>query len=242
MLFGRHWTLTIRLKLSLVAMPVRDRTQVRGSSPRHLPPRTATLTSLPLVQQSIMRNTLILLSLVLVAAWMPTSVRAQDEGFSVVVNPTTGAARLRNDSNTAIDIDGYLLVAEQDVFAPGNWSSLKDNQMQGWQEGQSTDLIIGEVNLDTALTIPVGGDVAIGAPYDVFTPSAIGEPEPEFGITYSVAGVGVFRGELEFESRNNVVLRVNPTTGALHASWRGESRRFDATIGQRWLALAWQSY
>jgi hypothetical protein len=48
----------------------------------------------------------------------------------------------------------------------------------------------------------------------VINPTAIGQPEPEFDFTFSVEGVGVFNGDLEFEVDNNIVLVVDRTTGA----------------------------
>jgi hypothetical protein len=139
---------------------------------------------------------------------------AADEDFSVVVNPRTGQTVLRNDSNSAVNIDGYLFVADSNVFSTGSWSSLTDNATPGWLEGQATTKILSEVNLTSSLSVPANGTVPLGSPYNVVNPTAIGQPEPEFDFTFSIEGVGVFNGDVEFENDNNIVLVVDPATGA----------------------------
>jgi hypothetical protein len=68
--------------------------------------------------------------------------------------------------------------------------------------------------LTNSLSVPANGTVPLGSPYSVINPTAIGQPEPEFDFTFSVDGVGVFDGDLEFEMDNNIVLVVDPATGA----------------------------
>ena len=160
-----------------------------------------------------MRNTLACFSLLaLMAALTPAGALASDEDVSIVINPQTGAASIRNDSGAPLDLDGYLLT--NGTFNTGTWSSFEDQVLPGWLEGQATSSILSEVNLLDSTTLAVDSSLSIGNPYDVFAPSAFGEPEPEFNFTYSVEGVGVFEGEIEFEVDNNIVLVVNPTTGA----------------------------
>lgn len=149
-----------------------------------------------------------------VAALMPVASSAQDENFSIVINPRTGAAALRNDGETAVNLDGYLLTADQSTFDSVAWSSLEDQSTGSWVEGQANDTVISEVNLFGSLPVAPGGLVDIGDPYSPFVPTAIGEAEPAFSFSYSVDGGGVFPGEVEFEVANNLVLEINPNTGA----------------------------
>lgn len=161
--------------------------------------------------------TFCLLTVTLVVIALPQLVVA-DEDFSVVINPRTGAATLRNDTDSAINLDGYLFVADpsspNDVFSTGPaWDRISDGNA-GWFAGQATTMILSEVNLTGALNVPGKGSISLGTPYQVQAPSKIGEAEPEFDFTYSVDGTGVFSGDVEFEADNNVVLVVDPTTGA----------------------------
>jgi hypothetical protein len=91
---------------------------------------------------------------------------------------------------------------------------LTDNSTPGWFEGQATATILSEVNLNNSLSVPGHGVVPLGSPYLAQSPTAIGQPEPEFEFTISVEGVSVFTGDLEFEMDNNLVLVVDPMTGA----------------------------
>jgi hypothetical protein len=161
-----------------------------------------------------MRNsTICFLILAFTATAMPRPVIA-DEDFSVVVNPRTGATFLRNDRNTPANIDGYLFVGDVNAFNTSSWNSLTDGSTPGWSEGQATVRILSEVNLTNSLSVPGHGMVPLGSPYLVQSPTAIGQPEPEFKFTISIVGAGVFTGDLEFEMDNNLVLVVDPMTGA----------------------------
>lgn len=164
-----------------------------------------------------MRNTWVCLTVAALAMTAaPTTTRGADADVAVVVNPTTGSVSLRNDTTSTINIDGYLFTAALGVFDPGDtaWSSLEDQSVAGWLQGQGTTSILSETNLNTSLSITAGGAVSLGSPYEVFTPTAFGEAESTFNFTYSVEGAGVFAGEVEFVVDNNLVLVVNPTTGA----------------------------
>ena len=162
-----------------------------------------------------MRITLALPMLaVAIVALLPVASLAQDEDFSIVVNPQTGSASLRNDGDSAVSLDGYLLTAGQSTFDAAAWDSLEDQATGGWIEGQANDTVISEVNLTTSLFVNPGELVPIGSPYSPFVPSTIGEPEPEFSFSYSIEGVGVFPGELEFAVDNNIVLEIDPVSGA----------------------------
>jgi hypothetical protein len=141
-----------------------------------------------------------------------------DEAFSVVINGRTGDAVLRNDGSTPVSIDGYLLRSPfANVFDPSSWDSLEDSAVPGWSESLATGNRFGEANLFSATSVPAGGTVNIGSPYMPFAPTAIGASEPgldSIDFTYSVAGMGAFSGDVEFVSRNTVVLVVDPVTGS----------------------------
>ncbi len=136
-----------------------------------------------------------------------------DEDLSIVVNPRTGAASLRNDSNAPIDVDGYLLRAGSTVFDPSAWNSLDEQGVSGWFDGPAAANRLGDTNLLGSTSIQPGASLSIGSPYIPFEPASIGEAEPEFDFTYSVPGLGSFTGDVEFSVRNTVVLVVDPATG-----------------------------
>ncbi len=148
-----------------------------------------------------------------IVALMPVASKAQDEDFSIVVNPRTGSAALRNDGDSTVNLDGYLLTSGGSTFDSVAWTSFEEQSISGWDEGQANDTVIGELNISGSLPISPGELVPIGNPYTTFAPSAIGEPEPEFSFSYSLEGVGVFPGEVEFAVDNNIVLEIDPASG-----------------------------
>lgn len=142
-----------------------------------------------------------------------------DEDFSLVINPFTGAAELRNDGADDVAIDGYFVTsAATPLLDPESWSSLSDSAILGWSETFSeTGNRLGELNLFESLTVPAGESVAIGNPYTPFAPSGFGEVEPglrSLNFQYTLADDSVSRrGDIEFSARNTVVLVVDPDSG-----------------------------
>ncbi|MEQ8849731.1 hypothetical protein [Botrimarina sp.] len=139
---------------------------------------------------------------------------AADEDLSIVVNPRTGTASIRNDSQAPLEIDGYLLRAGSPVFDSAGWNSFEEQGISGWVDGPSAANRLGDTNLFGSLSIDPGQSLPIGAPYAPFTPTEIGQPEPTFNFSYNVPGVGSFDGDVEFSLQNTLVLVVNPATGA----------------------------
>lgn len=159
-----------------------------------------------------------LTSLVVVAA--ATERCRADEDFSLVINPFTGAASLRNDGIAPVAIDSYLITsAGATVLNPAGWNSLDDNSVPGWQETTSAGgNRLGELNLFQSLTIGAGQSVGIGNPYTPFSPSTFGAAEPglsALNFAYTRANEGQARiGDVEFSRRNTVVLVIDAATGA----------------------------
>ena len=160
-----------------------------------------------------MRIRLLLATAALGAASLaPLSARA-DEDLAIVVNPQTGAAAIRNDSDSTIDLNGYLLRAGTDLFDPVAWNSLEEQAIPGWVDGPGLSNRIADTNLLSSSSLDPGETFDLGSPYVPFSPSAFGETEPTFDFTYNVPGVGSFTGDVEFEVQNNVVLVVNTDSG-----------------------------
>lgn len=150
------------------------------------------------------------------AGWGGTA--GADELFSMVIDPFTGAAHLRNDSPSPVNLDGYLLKAPSGpIFDSATWVSLQDSLGSGWRESSPAPNRIADTNLQASTVIPAFGQVDLGKPYKPFVPSAFGQPEPGLGslnFTYTLANESApRRGDIEFASRNTLVLVVDPVTG-----------------------------
>lgn len=170
-----------------------------------------------------MRCSLPIYALAMFVAALP--VVYGDEDLTAVIDSSTGAASIRNDSDAPISINGYLFDADDGtVFDETSWISLQnatgndppagDPPITGWLEGQANGSILSETNLFGSLTINPGASQSLGSPYLPFAPSGIGEPEPLFNFTYSVEDGETTRGDIEFVADNNLVLVVDTETGA----------------------------
>jgi hypothetical protein len=149
------------------------------------------------------------------AALLPGQTQGQDQALSLSINPLTGTASIRNDTASSVSIDGYLLTSPASVFNPGGWTPLTGNaSFPGWAQGPAETNRMGEANLFSSLPITGGALIPIGSPYTPFSPIQIGQPEPGLKFEYSIDGVGSIEGDVVFEPQNNVVLLVNPATGA----------------------------
>jgi hypothetical protein len=154
-----------------------------------------------------------------IGATADRSCRA-DEPFSLVVDPFTGTATLRNDGPATVNLDGYYLTSgSTPVFNTAMWNSLQDQSKSGWQEASSpAGNRMGEVNLFESIAIPAGGELPIGQPYTPVAPAEFGQREPGLGtmnFSYTLDGeTAAHRGDVEFSSRNTVVLVIEPQTGA----------------------------
>ncbi len=155
----------------------------------------------------------ILLGVTAVALGVTSARLLADENLSIVVDPRTGAASLRNDSTAPLAIDGYLLRASAPTFSPPGWSSL-EGVVAGFRETAAGNNRLGELNLTGSTSLNPGQSLSLGSPYAPFAPTEFGAFEPAFDFTYSLASGGSFTGDVEFSRRNTVVLVVDPATGA----------------------------
>ena len=142
-----------------------------------------------------------------------------DEEFSLVIDPFTGAASLRNDGAAAVDLDGYFVKSVASPLNTEAWATLGDSGAVGWTATASdSGNRLGEVNLFGSLSVGVGESVSIGNPYPAFAPGEFGESIPggrtmDFSYTL-VNESSAFSGDVEFSAQNTVVLVVDPSTGS----------------------------
>ena len=154
-------------------------------------------------------------------AWLAiaTNFAIADEEFSLVIDPFTGAASLRNDTASPIELDSYFIASPSDpVLQVDAWGSLEDNSVAGWRESSSdSGNRLAELNLTGSLEILGNESVSIGNPYPAFSPSTLGERAPALNslrFNYTLANESVQRrGDVEFSARNTLVLVVDPNTG-----------------------------
>jgi hypothetical protein len=86
----------------------------------------------------------------------------------LTVDPSTGAAQLKNSSATTLQIDGYSVLSASGSLLPanGNWLSLQDQGTNGWEESNPTPEILSELLTDGFLTLNPGQFVNLGNLFD----------------------------------------------------------------------------
>lgn len=114
----------------------------------------------------------------------------------------TGAGRMINFSETAIDIDFYQIESEAGLLDSDGWTSLDSQEGDdppgtGWVEaGGSNANILGEGRLEGMLSIAAeGGETRLGTLFDVNHPMA-GDPDLLFSV--GLLGAGQVFGAVEF--------------------------------------------
>jgi hypothetical protein len=163
-----------------------------------------------------MRLNAVILGTLLILSGLRTA--SADEELSVVINGRTGAALLRNDSSSTLQLDGYLLRSPSaDVFNTSGWSRLANNPATpGWSASAGAPDRLSEANLFGSTPIAAGASLSLGAPYVPFAPTMFGQQETgleSIDFSYSTLS-GAFTGDVEFISRNTIVLVVDPMSGA----------------------------
>jgi hypothetical protein len=86
--------------------------------------------------------------------------------LALVVDPTTGDARLENFSAHDFTIDAYTISSESNSLLT-SWSSLEDQNMTGWVEALPTSGRLSELNPSGALLLSVGSAIDLPGLFDV---------------------------------------------------------------------------
>ena len=108
------------------------------------------------------------------------------------VNPSSGAISIFNPGvTTTVNLDGYVLESEAGSFTLGQWNSLSDQSISGWQEAAPTANAISELNLTGSLALAPGGSISLGSPF-----TAAGVEDLTF--SYSTPGDGVYDGTVTY--------------------------------------------
>jgi len=86
------------------------------------------------------------------------------------IDPSNGEATLRNPSNTAVDIDGYIISSSNASLASDQWNSLEDQGAAGgdWLEFlNASDSQIGEFKATEATTLDPLASLSLGPIFDL---------------------------------------------------------------------------
>ena len=86
----------------------------------------------------------------------------------LVVDPTTGQAQLKNSSPSELSFDGYSILSASNSLLPGNgnWMSLADQGISGWQESNATTGSLNELRTSGFTTLSAGQSLNLGGLFD----------------------------------------------------------------------------
>jgi hypothetical protein len=163
----------------------------------------------------------------------------------LLVDWGTGEMSIVNMGGETVAIDAYTIVSAAGSLNPSNsgWHSFQDQGLNGWdQADNSNSTRLTEFNPTGVRTFAPGSSASIGRPLLVAAPAKFGDEIESVGLTfeYSIAGVGaeegLVRGLLTNAPVNNLVLTIDPDTGA--ASLRNASPFFDVSIAAYTIASA----
>jgi hypothetical protein len=153
------------------------------------------------------------------------------------VDRITGSIKIENVVGSPVAFDGYSIVSTGGNL-DGAWNSLDDQNVADWDEADNSNAFRRtEFNPSNSTTINVGGSRLLGTPFSPPTPTAIGQTVEDVLFQYAVPGQGVVEGVVEYTGRrNNLVLTIDPTTGA--ARIQNESTFFNVEIDAYTIASA----
>ncbi len=139
---------------------------------------------------------------------------AVEERLVLNVNRTTHAVAISNPGTTGIAIDGYSVhSAALNELNPANFTSLGGT----WQTANSTTARVNQLNPTAAPTIGVGSNLSLGNIYAPPVPAAFGDTTEDLTFDYTQPDGTLKTGVINYTGTtgiNNLVLRVDPTTGA----------------------------
>lgn len=107
-------------------------------------------------------------------------------GIVLFVDPTTGQAVLKNTSATSMTISGYSILSESESLLQGNWDSLADHSLSGWDEAPPEDSALSELNPYGELVLNAGDRYNLGRIYDAM------EGAEDLELEFLMTGAGDF--------------------------------------------------
>ena len=133
------------------------------------------------------------------------------------VHRVTGETKIMNVVGDPMEITGYSVFSESGLLSVDNWSSLEDQQIDGWAKANPRAEAVAELSLSSIATVTVGGDpVGLG---NLYNGGAVHPDDEDVQFEVSLADGSVVGGVVEYEGApNNLALRVDPATGEAEIS------------------------
>jgi len=114
-------------------------------------------------------NQLIVASGVACMTLATTLMTAQAQNLTLTIDPYSGVTTIQNTSASPLTLDGYQVTSTAGALVPGNWTSLTDQHLTGWQKiAPTTTSALSELNLSSYSTVPANGSLNLG---HLFTPN-----------------------------------------------------------------------
>ena len=143
----------------------------------------------------------------------------------LTVDWRTGRAKLKNSSPFSVTLEGYSILSDQGSLQPanGDWNSLADHGLNGWQEAGPTTAALSELNPTSGLLLASGTEIDLGELYD-----STGQPDLQllFSLLNSnttMAGVVIYTPGL-LATTTATASSTPPTTRSGATRWARRSR------------------
>ncbi|WP_428304331.1 hypothetical protein [Lacipirellula sp.] len=162
----------------------------------------------------------------------------QGDRLQLLVDWRTGEASIVNMGDLTLSIDGYTIASPAGKLNPANgaWQSFQDQGLSSWDEANNSNSSrITEFKTAGSQLFAPGTRFSIGRPVIIVPPAKFGDDvggTVELTFEYSLAGGGTEQGgvraEIGVDVINNLVMTINPLTGAVGI--RNASPFFDVSI------------
>jgi hypothetical protein len=155
----------------------------------------------------------------------------------LIVDWKTGGLSIANKGGAVVSFDGYTIASPSGLLnkTNGRWVSLQDQGRAGWDEADNANAFrLTEFKTTGSLTLNQGDSVSLGIPLTIVPPAKVGDPLPQTRLTFEYSAPdgetvqGVVGSAPGDQPRNNLVLTIDPATGA--AAIQNELPFFDVAI------------
>jgi hypothetical protein len=155
----------------------------------------------------------------------------------LLVDWSSGAATIANIGSEPIAMQAYTLASPTGQLKPGagSWNSFEAQGIAGWDRADNSDSSrLTEFNTAGVTSFAPGMSVSLGTPVTVAPPAGFGDPFSVSDVSFEYQAPsgevirGVVTGLTGDGAHNNLVLTIDPETGA--AAIQNESPFFDASI------------
>ncbi|TWT78329.1 Quinoprotein glucose dehydrogenase B precursor [Posidoniimonas polymericola] len=137
------------------------------------------------------------------------------DALVLYIDPLTGQGTLRNETDAAISLIGYSVLSDAAALltADGDWQSLQDAGLTGWEEAQPTASALSELNPSGSLTLAAGDALDLGGLYDAS--ASITPVQLEYAV--STSGLVQF-GSVVFAEPTALPMAAVAKSGAIAAA------------------------